>query len=202
MTAPAQLYALCAAAHGSFPPPRREIETGRGLAGAMLLQGALAGRLDLHGDRVRPTGRGRRGDPALDAFLARIEASPRDRAPSDWVERLGPAALAAPRPGLLPGSAGPPGGRAGIRPAEALSRVRRSVAEPGRSALHAVAAGALLAAAGLHDLCWPGLSRDEASRDTLRAVAALGSAGLPVARAATAVSRSLSGSAGAFAFPG
>ncbi|MER6253446.1 GPP34 family phosphoprotein [Streptomyces sp. NPDC001584] len=202
MTAPAQLYALCAAAHGSFPPPSRETETGRGLAGAMLLQGALTGRLDLYGDRVRPTGRGRRGDPALDAFLARIEASPRDRAPSDWVERLGPAALAAPRPGLLPGSAGPPGGRAGIRPSEALSRVRRSVAEPGRCALHAVAAGALLAATGLHDLCWPGLSRDEASRRTLRAVAALGSAGLPVACAATAVSHSLSGSAGAFAFPG
>ncbi|MET9686912.1 GPP34 family phosphoprotein [Streptomyces sp. NPDC006514] len=202
MTAPAQLYALCAAAHGDFPPPRRAAETGRGLAGAMLLQGVLAGRLDLYENRVRPTGRGRRGDPVLDAFLAHVERSPRDRASTDWVERLGPAALAAPRPGLLPGTAEPPGRRAGIRPCEALQRVRGAVAEPDRSALHAVAAGALLAASGLHDLCWPALSRDEASRRTLRAVAALGPAGLPVARAATAVSHSLSGSAGVLAFPG
>ncbi|MFA7767395.1 hypothetical protein [Streptomyces sp. NRRL S-448] len=138
MTAPALLYALCAAAHGSSPPLRRETEAGRGLAGAM----------------------------------------------------------------LLPGSAGPPGGRAGIRPTEALRRVRRSVEEPDRSVLRAVAAGALLAPSGLHDLCWPGLSRDEAPRRTLRAVAAPGSGGLPVARAATAASPALSGSAGAFAFPG
>ncbi|WP_327280881.1 GPP34 family phosphoprotein [Streptomyces sp. NBC_01205] len=202
MTTPAQFYALCAAAHGSFPPPRRETETGRGLAGAMLLQGALAGRMDLSGDRVRPTGRGRNGDPVLDAFLAYIEASARDRAPSNWVERLGPAALAAPRPGLCPGGGQSPGGRTGIRPSEALRRVRRSVEDPDRSAPHAVAAGALIAASGLHDLCWPGLTRDEASRRTLRAVAALGPAGLPAARAATAVSHSLSGSAGALAFPG
>ncbi|MFE5556461.1 GPP34 family phosphoprotein [Streptomyces sp. NPDC056544] len=268
MTAPAQLYALCAAAHGDFPPPRRAAETGRGLAGAMLLQGVLAGRLDLYEDRVRPTGRGRRGDPVLDAFLAHVERSPRDRAPTDWVEHLGrlfwilsaepaasgamgspqarraegkhgkaevrtvywacsgapttrpgavpgvagrarserdgpgPEALAAPRPGLLPGGAEPPGRRAGIRPCEALQRVRGAVAEPDCSALHAVAAGALLAASGLHDLCWPALSRDEASRRTLRAVAALGHAGLPVARAATAVSHSLSGSASTLAFPG
>ncbi|WP_162688782.1 MULTISPECIES: GPP34 family phosphoprotein [unclassified Streptomyces] len=214
MTTPAQLYALCAAAHGSFPPPRRETETGRGLAGAMLLQGVLAGRLDLSGDRVRPTGRGRRGDPVLDAFLARVEASARDREPSDWVERLGPAALASSsssssscsasaasssRPVLLPGGAGPP---AGLRPPEALRRVRRSVGDPDRSVRHAVAAGALIAASGLHDLCWPDLSRREATRHTLRAVAALGPAGLPAARAATAVSRSLSGSTGALAFHG
>ncbi|MFE0601936.1 GPP34 family phosphoprotein [Streptomyces sp. NPDC058892] len=202
MTTPAQFYALCAAAHGSFPPPRRETETGRGLAGAMLLQGALAGWLDLSGDRVRLTGRGRNGDPVLDAFLTHIEASARDRAPSDWVERLGPAALAAPRPGRYPGGGQSPGGRAGIRPPEALRRVRRSVEDPDRSAPHAVAAGALIAASGLHDLCWPGLTRDEASRRTLRAVAALGPAGLPAARAATAVSHSLTGSAGALAFPG
>ncbi|MFZ3474309.1 GPP34 family phosphoprotein [Streptomyces sp. 4.24] len=217
MTTPAQLYALCAAADGSFPPPRRETETGRGLAGAMLLQGVLAGRLDLSGDRVRPTGRGRRGDPVLDAFLARVEASVRDREPSDWVERLGPAALASAssaaacacspsRPVLLAGGEGPP---AGLRPPEALRRVRRSVGDPDRSVRHAVAevaaevaAGALIAASGLHDLCWPGLSRREATRHTLRAVAALGPAGLPAARAATAVSRSLSGSAGALAFHG
>ncbi|MFE0577425.1 hypothetical protein [Streptomyces sp. NPDC058874] len=74
--------------------------------------------------------------------------------------------------------------------------------DPDRSAPHAVAAGALIAASGLHDLCWPGLTRDEASRRTLRAVAALGPAGLPAARAATAVSHSLTGSAGALAFPG
>lgn len=116
MTAPAQLYALCAAAHGSFPPPRRETETGRGLAGAMLLQGALAGRLDLYGDRVRPTGRGRRGDPALDAFLAQIEASSRDRTPSDWVERLGPAALAAPGPDCSRAAPDRPAGGPGSGP--------------------------------------------------------------------------------------
>lgn len=110
MTTPAQFYALCAAAHGSFPPPRRETETGRGLAGAMLLQGALAGRMDLSGDRVRPTGRGRNGDPVLDAFLAYIEASARDRAPSNWVERLGPAALAAPARGCARAAGSRPAG--------------------------------------------------------------------------------------------
>ncbi|MFD3720051.1 GPP34 family phosphoprotein [Streptomyces sp. NPDC058674] len=197
MTTPAHLYALCVAAHGSFPPPRRETETGRGLAGAMLLQGVLAGRLELSGDRVRPTGRGRRDDPVLDAFLARVEASARDRALSDWVERLGPAALV-----TASSSSSSRPVPAGLRPPEALRRVRRSVGDPDRSVRHAVAAGALIAASGLHDLCWPGLSRREATRHTLWAVAALGPAGLPAARAATAVSRSLSGSAGALAFHG
>ncbi|MEW2087448.1 GPP34 family phosphoprotein [Streptomyces sp. NPDC005283] len=90
MTATPLLFALCAAAQGCFPPPRREIETGRGLAGALLLQGALAGRLELYADRVRLTGPGGTGDPALDDALAQLGRSARQRDPADWVERLGP----------------------------------------------------------------------------------------------------------------
>ncbi|MFI8365492.1 GPP34 family phosphoprotein [Streptomyces sp. NPDC085612] len=202
MTTPARLYTLCAADREIFPPPRRATEAGRGLAGALLLQAALAGRLDLSGGRVRPTGRGSRGDPVLDAFVGRIEASARDRPPRDWVERLGPYALAALRAGALPGAGRPSSAQAAPDPAGARERVRRAVDRPDPSGLSAVAAGALLAASGLHRGCWPHLSRGEAHKRTLRAVAALGSAGLPAVRAATAVHRSLSGSAGALAFPG
>ncbi|MFD0268807.1 GPP34 family phosphoprotein [Streptomyces sp. NPDC127106] len=200
MTATPQLYALCAAADGCFPPPRREAEAGRALAGALLFEGALAGRLELHGDRVLPKSGARTGDPALDVLFARVAASPRPRAPADWVERLGPWALALPRPGPLPGA--PPDGPAGPQTRAARQRVADAVREPRRAVLPAVAAGALLAASGLHDACLPGLSRAQAARLTSAAVAALGPVGVPVAAAARAVSRSLRASAASLAFPG
>lgn len=202
MTATPQLYALCAGADGCFPPPRREAEAGRGLVGALLVQGALADRLELHRDRVRPTGRGPSGDPVLDAFLARLEASPRERAPADWAQGLDSWALGALRSGSRPPGPAVPGHRPGALRQEALRRVRTAIREPDAADVAAVAAGALLVASGLHRYALPGLSRSAASRSGGRAVDALRAAGLPVALASSAVSASLRSSAAALAFPG
>ncbi|MEW2418275.1 GPP34 family phosphoprotein [Streptomyces sp. NPDC046866] len=202
MTAAPRLYALCALADGCFPPAHREVETGRGLVGALLVQGALAGRLELHRDRVRPTRHGPAHDPLLEAFLTRLCTSRRDRTPAGWARRLGPWALAAVRPGVAPAGRPVPGDRLGMQPAEALRRVRSALREPDAAAPTAVAVGALLAASGLHHLLLPGTTRAEAHRRTARAVGALGPAGVPAARAAAAVSDSLEGSAAALAFPG
>ncbi|MEU6892329.1 GPP34 family phosphoprotein [Streptomyces sp. NPDC046557] len=204
MTATPRLYTLCAAAvDGHFPPARREIEAGRGLVGALLVQGALAGRLELRRDRVRLTGRGGSGDPALDEFLDRLRSSsPGYRTPADWVRALGLWALAALHPGSRPPGRPAPPSHLRMRPGEALRTVRTAVEEPGPDVLTAVAAGALLTATGLHGPAWPDLARAEAARRSLRSAAALGPAGVPVALAATAVSDSLRSSATALAFPG
>ncbi|MEV0415175.1 GPP34 family phosphoprotein [Streptomyces sp. NPDC050448] len=204
MTGTPLLFALCAAAYGRFPPPRREAETGRGLAGALLVQGTLSGRLEWDGDRVRPTGRGSTGDPALDEALVRLGLSARERAPADWVARLGPWALARlhPGPALPQDAVGARPDWADPRPRQALHRVREAVRRPADAGVPAVAAGALLAASGLHGAAWPGWSAAEASRRTARAMAALGPAGMPAIRAAAAVSDSRRASAAALAFPG
>lgn len=129
MTGTPLLFALCAAAHGRYPPPHREAETGRGLAGALLIQGALAGRLQLDDNRVRSTGHGRTDDPVLEEALDRLGPSARGRAPADWVERLGPWALTRLHPGptLPPGGVGARPDPADPRPREALRRVREAV---------------------------------------------------------------------------
>ncbi|MGW7053217.1 hypothetical protein [Streptomyces sp. NPDC054887] len=95
MTSPPLLLARCAAARGCFPPPRREIETGRGLAGALLVQGALTDRLQLGADRVRSTGRGDTGDPALAEAPARLGRGGRRRAPAVADSRTSSAAAPA-----------------------------------------------------------------------------------------------------------
>ncbi|MFF1339704.1 GPP34 family phosphoprotein [Streptomyces sp. NPDC058290] len=205
MTGTPLLFALCAAAHGRYPPPHREAETGRGLAGALLIQGALAGRLQLDDNRVRSTGHGRTDDPVLEEALDRLGPSARGRAPADWVERLGPWALTRLHPGptLPPGGVGTRPDPADPRSREALRRVREAVQGPADAGVAAVAAGALLAAAGLHAVAWPEWSAAEASRRTARAVARLGPAGAPVVRAAAAaVSDSRRAAAAALAFPG
>ncbi|MFE2293866.1 GPP34 family phosphoprotein [Streptomyces sp. NPDC059452] len=195
MTGIPLLLALCAAAQGCFPPTRREIETGRGLAGALLLQGALAGRLELYTDRVRVTGPGGTGDAALDEALARIGRASRQRGPAHWVERLGPWALARLHPG--------PALRAsGTAPGLALRQVREAVREPTAERLPAVAAGALLTASGLHAVGWPGLTAAGAEQRTAGAVASLGATGTLVARASAAVADSRASSAAALAFFG
>lgn len=79
MSAPS-LFALSAAAGGTFPPPRREIETGRGLADALILEGVLTGRLELPHDRIRVLGRGGTSDSALDGALERIGSAGRRQA--------------------------------------------------------------------------------------------------------------------------
>ncbi|MEU7062732.1 hypothetical protein [Streptomyces sp. NPDC046161] len=89
-----------------------------------------------------------------------------------------------------------------MRPGEAVRGVRTAVEGPDPAAIPAVAAGVLLVASGLHGTVWPDLPRAEASRRTLRSVAALGAVGAPIAAAAAAVSDSLTSLAATLAFPG
>ncbi|MGW0747997.1 GPP34 family phosphoprotein [Streptomyces sp. NPDC002587] len=197
MTSTPLLFALCTAARGRFPPRRREIETGRGLAGALLLQGALAGRLELSRDRVLVLRRDSTGDPALDGALQLIGAAARERAPTAWVERLGPWALDRLRTELDGWPASDD-----LRPGRALRLVREAVDHPAGSGVPTVAAAELLAAAGLARIGWPEVSAARAGRRTARAVAGLGPAGAPVACVSAAVSGSLSSATAALVFPG
>ncbi|MET3988066.1 GPP34 family phosphoprotein [Streptomyces sp. PvR034] len=196
MTSAPLLFALCAAARGRFPPRRQEVETGMGLAGALLLQGALAGRLALSRDRVLVLGRAGTGDPSLDGALQRIGAATREAAPTAWVDRLGPWALDRLR-SELDGLASD-----GLRPDRALRWVREAVDRPTGSSIEAVAAGELLVAAGLARIVCPEAPAPRTGRRTARAVAGLGPSGVPVARVSAAVSDCLASATAALAFPG
>ncbi|MGC9667949.1 GOLPH3/VPS74 family protein [Planosporangium sp. 12N6] len=59
---------------------------GYGLAGALLMELALAGRVDVADKRVTVTDAAPTGDPVVDEALARIGAE--HRKPQDWVIRL------------------------------------------------------------------------------------------------------------------
>ncbi|WP_073919715.1 GPP34 family phosphoprotein [Streptomyces sp. CB00455] len=197
MTSTPLLFALCATARGPFPPRRRETETGLGLVGALLLQGALAGRLELSRDRVLVLRGEGTGDAVLDEALQRMGAAARERAPAAWVERLGPWALERLRTGLD----GRPAAGA-LLPDQAWRLVREAVEHPARLGVPAVAAAELLTAAGLARIGWPEMSAASAGRRTARAVAGLGPAGEPVARISATVSETLSSARAALTFSG
>jgi hypothetical protein len=59
-----------------------------GLGGALLLELALAGRVDVVDRRVVVLDPGTTGDPLADEALARIGAEPRARKPGHWVTKL------------------------------------------------------------------------------------------------------------------
>ncbi|MGK5737627.1 GOLPH3/VPS74 family protein [Micromonospora sp. URMC 103] len=61
---------------------------GYGLAGALLLELTLAGRLTVTDGRVTVTGAEPLGEPLLDDALARIASDGKRRKPKDWVGRL------------------------------------------------------------------------------------------------------------------
>lgn len=61
---------------------------GFGLAGALLLELALAGRVTVADGRLVVTGTDPLGTPLLDDALARIAADPKRRRPRDWVRLL------------------------------------------------------------------------------------------------------------------
>ncbi|MFI6823049.1 GPP34 family phosphoprotein [Micromonospora sp. NPDC050187] len=60
-----------------------------GLAGAALLELALAGRVEVVDDRVVVTDPTPVGQPVLDAALTRLGAEAKRRRPKDWITRLG-----------------------------------------------------------------------------------------------------------------
>jgi Golgi phosphoprotein 3 (GPP34) len=59
-----------------------------GLGGAVLLELALAGRIDVEDKRVVVLDRRTVGEPLADEALAKISAEPRGRKPGHWVTRL------------------------------------------------------------------------------------------------------------------
>ena len=59
-----------------------------GVAGALLSELNLAGRLALDGTVVRAAGAVPAADPILDGLFADIASAPRSRTPRDWVTRL------------------------------------------------------------------------------------------------------------------
>jgi pimeloyl-ACP methyl ester carboxylesterase len=59
-----------------------------GLGGALLLELALAGRVDVRDKKVVVLDPAPTGDPLVDEALARIAAEPKERRPGAWVTRL------------------------------------------------------------------------------------------------------------------
>jgi hypothetical protein len=59
-----------------------------GLAGALLIELALAGRVEVVDDRVVVIDRAATGRPLLDQALARIADDQKQRKPKDWVDKL------------------------------------------------------------------------------------------------------------------
>jgi hypothetical protein len=59
-----------------------------GLGGAVLLELALAGRVDVADKRVVVADRAPTGDPLLDGALARIAQEPKSRKPGHWVTKF------------------------------------------------------------------------------------------------------------------
>ncbi|GAB3206302.1 GOLPH3/VPS74 family protein [Marinactinospora thermotolerans] len=64
-----------------------------GLAGAMLAEMAILGRIDLSGDRVTVTDTTPTGDPQIDALLDRIAQEAKPRKVQWWVEKIKSSAL-------------------------------------------------------------------------------------------------------------
>ncbi|MFI6265765.1 GPP34 family phosphoprotein [Micromonospora sp. NPDC051006] len=64
------------------------LHLGYGLAGALLLELALAGRLSVTDERLTAIGADPLGVPLLDEALARIAADDERRRPKDWISRL------------------------------------------------------------------------------------------------------------------
>jgi hypothetical protein len=60
-----------------------------GLAGAVLLELALAERFDVRDGRIVVADASPVGDPVLDGALARVAGDKKARKPSDWVQKLG-----------------------------------------------------------------------------------------------------------------
>ncbi|GAA0808480.1 GOLPH3/VPS74 family protein [Spirilliplanes yamanashiensis] len=59
-----------------------------GLGGALLLELALAGRVDVDGNRVVVVDASPVGEPLIDAALARVAAEQKPRKPGHWVDKL------------------------------------------------------------------------------------------------------------------
>jgi hypothetical protein len=60
----------------------------QGLAGAVLCELVLAGRIAIFDDRIVMRADGITGEPAEDAVLAQVAAREKPRKPADWVRRL------------------------------------------------------------------------------------------------------------------
>lgn len=60
-----------------------------GLAGALLIELVLAGRVRIDGKRLVPAPAGSAGDELLDGYLAALRSAPRARTIASWVRRFG-----------------------------------------------------------------------------------------------------------------
>lgn len=69
-------------------PQAGSVELDAAVAGALLAELAVAGRIDLRDDMVMVTDRSPVGDEELDAVLARVHGEPKPRKAQWWVERL------------------------------------------------------------------------------------------------------------------
>src|SRR4051812_5709036 len=80
---------LALLAYGDDGAPDTDgVHLDNGLAGALLLELALAGRVDVEDRKVVVRDRAPTGDPLVDRALDRIVSAARPRRPSQWVAKL------------------------------------------------------------------------------------------------------------------
>ncbi|MEV6780842.1 GOLPH3/VPS74 family protein [Streptomyces syringium] len=171
---PEMLLLLATAATGGQPGLWR-VELGRGLAGAILVELALSGRIAFSpgpDGKVVVRDADRVGDPAADVCLGRLLFEDRAHSPRAWVERLADRALDETLTRLLDRGdlvsvttrvLGIPSGRRCSgeprRVAEAAARMRAVVDHGTRPDPRTAALIGILCAMGLEHAVFPGLPR-------------------------------------------